>query len=301
LITYLPHKKLDKAKWNQCVAADPGAPVFFYSWFLDAVCDNWDGLTAGDYEAVFPLPFKSKLGVQYIVQPFFTRTLDACSANKEWKNAKLFLDHIPAKFRLQEFCLEIPVPANDKKSAVEKKYQALLLNRPYDELKKHFSNSTLQNIRKAEKNGTTITHDVSPKDITDDFRKLKGKDIVKFGTKDFQRLRQLMETCLEHGSGHARAAYSPDGERLASAFFMHAHNRIIYLKGSTDDRGKKTGAMHYIMSRMMIEFSNSPVIFDFGGSSVPSLAVFFKSFGATDHIYYTFNKNNLPLALRWLK
>jgi hypothetical protein len=301
LISYLPHKKIDKKKWDRCVDSDPEASVFFYSWFLDKVCDNWDGLVSGDYEAVFALPYKSRFGIRYIVQPFFTRTLDICSGNKKLKNTGTFLQHIPSKFRLLEFCLNEDDSTVPEENLKEKKYQSVLLDKPFDQLRKSFSNSTVQNIKKAGKNNLSVIHTISPKEITGDFRKLKGKDIGKFGSADYRKLQKLMEACLEHNAGYARAALNQNGERLASAFFMHAHHHIIYLKGSTSERGKSSGAMHLIMSSLMNEFSGSGTLLDFGGSSVSSLATFFKSFGATDHTYYSFSRNNLPAALRWLK
>jgi hypothetical protein len=302
LIAYIPHKKIDKVKWDRCVEADPEAPVFFYSWFLDIVCDSWDGLVAGDYEAVFALPVKSKTGIQYIVQPFFTRTLAVCSSNKKLKEVSLFIEKIPGKFRLQEFCIEtkqaMPVKSTESK---ERKYQVVYLDKSFTEIKKSFHNNTLQNLKKAVKNNLLVRSDVTATTIASDFKAIKGSALEKFSEPEYVKLKKLMVSCLSNGKGYARAVYDAEGNRVASAFFMHAHNRIVYLKGSTNETGKKTGAMHLLMSSMLEEFSNSNLVFDFGGSSIPSLARFFHGFGGTDVTYYTLEKNNLPLILRWIK
>ena len=47
-----------------------------------------------------------------------------------------------------------------------------------------------------------------------------------------------MDQCIDHQMGYARAVQDSEGNRIASAFFMHAHKRIIYLKGSTSETGK---------------------------------------------------------------
>ena len=301
-ISYITHEGLDRKRWDRCVENDPHAAVFFYSWFLDIVCPGWDALKAGDYDAVFPLPHKSRFGISYIFQPFFTRTLDACSPRRELRDPLPFLSHIPAKFRLQEFCIEFePNTPGILPASSEKKYQALFLDKNYTTIRKKYSSNTNNNIKKGEK-AFLVCHDqVSAGQIASDFQKHKGKVLHQFSSAEYGQLQRIMEACLQHGNGHARAVSSPDGKRLASAFFMEAHNHIIYLKGSVSEEGKKCGAMHFLMNDMIRSRSEQPVLFDFGGSSIPSLSRFFKGFGATDHVYHAIRKNNLPLILRWLK
>jgi len=300
LIRYIENKDIDKKKWDHCVTSDPDAAVFFYSWFLDTVCIHWDALVAGDYEAVFPLPYKSKLGIRYIIQPFFTRTLDVCSPDKKWKDALHFIEHIPDRFRLREFCIEAAMVPPEMLNG-EKKYQALDLHAPFEGLKTDFSNNTNQNLKRAEKNKLKIKKELSTDDIANDFKKIKGAALKKFGEEEYKVHKKLMDQCMQHRMGYTRAVEDQGGNRIASAFFMHAHKRIIYLKGSTTETGKRTGAMHFLMASLIEEYSNRELIFDFGGSSIPSLSRFFKGFGAADHVYYAVKKNNLPLPLRWLK
>lgn len=302
MITYYKHKDIDKIKWDRCVNADPHAAVFFYSWFLDVAAPQWDGLVGDNYEAVFPLPTKTKFGIPYLFQPFFTRSLAICARDEKWKGLKEFLYHIPDRFRLQEFCIE-PTDPNKVEIAnlSEKKYQSLKLEVPFEILHKSFSANIIQNLKKAVKNNLLINPDVSALEIVSDFKKHKGKDLTKFSPQEYTLLKDLMDACLIHQAGYTRSVQNASGERLASAFFMYSHNRIIYLKGSTSETGKKTGAMHYLMSSMIQEFSEQNLIFDFGGSSVPSLARFFKGFGGVDHTYYLYTRNTLPKPIKWFK
>lgn len=281
---------------------DPDGQIFFYSWYLDVVCDHWDGLVAGDYEAVFAIPYRNKLGIKYIIQPYFTRTLDICSSQQSWKSLGQFIDSIPEKFRLQEFCI-LPSQISDQPIGGygEKTFQTVWLNKPFHTLKKAFSTNTLQNLKKAEKNKLRLTDNADTKTVCSNFKKIKGKDLTKFGAREFKVLQSLMDICYKQHHGYTKAVISTTNEIVASAFFMQTHNRITYLKGSTTEEGKKTGAMHFLMAGLMEEKCNQPLLFDFGGSTVASLARFFKGFGGTDNRYYTFRKNNLPLVLKWLK
>ena len=58
MIKYIKHKDVDKTKWDQCIARSSNGFIFAYAWYLEIVCENWDALIEGDYETVFPLPWK---------------------------------------------------------------------------------------------------------------------------------------------------------------------------------------------------------------------------------------------------
>ncbi len=60
MINFIEHKKIDKQKWNACIEESSNASIYVYSWYLDAVCENWSSLVLNDYDAVFPLAPKSK-------------------------------------------------------------------------------------------------------------------------------------------------------------------------------------------------------------------------------------------------
>ena len=70
-IRYVAHNELDKSKWDDCIETASNGIVFAYSWYLDAVCDNWDALVLNEYEAVFPITKKSKFGLNYFFNPIF--------------------------------------------------------------------------------------------------------------------------------------------------------------------------------------------------------------------------------------
>ena len=59
-ITYFKNKDIDFSKWDKCISSSHNGNVFGYSWFLDAVCDDWDAFIIGNYDAVIPLPIRKK-------------------------------------------------------------------------------------------------------------------------------------------------------------------------------------------------------------------------------------------------
>jgi len=69
MIKYLKHTEINYAAWDACVKQSPNALLYAYSWFLDMAADQWDALVYGNYDAVMPLPWRKKWGIQYLYQP----------------------------------------------------------------------------------------------------------------------------------------------------------------------------------------------------------------------------------------
>jgi len=62
--------------------------------------------------------------------------------------------------------------------------------------------------------------------------------------------------------------------------------RLIHLIPVTNDAGRKLGAMHYLISEVIKQQALSDKILDFEGSSVSSIARFYKDFGAEERFFY---------------
>ena len=100
-IHYVSYSDIDKIKWDRCIQESSNGIVFAYSWYLDAVIDNWDALVFNDYQAVFPITKKTKWGLNYLFNPIFALQLGVFSKNKisdEFINE--FISSIPEKIKL---------------------------------------------------------------------------------------------------------------------------------------------------------------------------------------------------------
>ena len=74
-IHYLKRKELDVTRWDRCIDDADNGLIYACSFYLDTMCDNWDALVLGDYQAVMPLPWRKKWGVKYVYQPAFIQRL----------------------------------------------------------------------------------------------------------------------------------------------------------------------------------------------------------------------------------
>jgi GNAT acetyltransferase-like protein len=303
MIRYIEYNNINKQKWDDCISKSQHPAVFVYSWYLDAVCkDNWSALVLNNYEAVFPIASRSKYKINYVYQPFFSRYFGVYSSSKvSEKLVNEFLNAIPEKFKYIEFCLHESHSFTTKKFDVkEKKFQELDLNGNYETIRKGFSENTIRNTKKAIKAGLKIRPDIAPEKIVNLFRSTKGNELEIFKPADYAVLIKLMNTCMELKKGQTIAVY--DGDKLcAAAFFMFSDNRFTFLKSGVTDEGKAKGAMHLLFDYFIRENAGKKYWLDFGGSSVESVAKFYKNFGAKDSVYLQVTQNNLPKLVKWVK
>jgi len=302
MIKFIEHKNINRKKWDACIAKSVDACVFVYSWYLDAVCENWSALVLNDYEAVFPMAERSKYRIAYLYQPFFTRYFGVYSKHKiTEKLVSEFLQAIPEKYKLLEFCLHEQNGLHAKGfETKERKYQLLDIGNKYETIQKHYSDNAKRNIKKALKAGLTIRPDLLPEKVVGLFRETKGNELEVFGAEDYKKLIRLMNACMHNDKGQSIAVY--DGDTLCAAgFFMFSDNRFVFLKSGVSEEGKAKGAMHLLFDYFIRENAGRHYMLDFGGSSVESVARFYKNFGAKDCVYLQVKKSSLPRLLKWVK
>jgi len=104
-IQYLTNKEIDKTLWNACIDKASNGLIYAYSFYLDAMVDNWDALILGNYEAVMPLPWRKKWGFYYLYQPAFVAQLGLFGNNLSSELLTAFLNAIPKKFGYWDFTL----------------------------------------------------------------------------------------------------------------------------------------------------------------------------------------------------
>jgi hypothetical protein len=66
--------------------------------------------------------------------------------------------------------------------------------------------------------------------------------------------------------------------------------RLVHLIPVTTATGRTQGAMHFLIDQLVQQHAESDMILDFEGSSVESIARFYKSFGATEEHFYEVRK-----------
>lgn len=302
MIQHVTHTAVDRQKWDACISQSMQTSVFVYSWYLDAVCEDWEAFVLNDYEAVFPIAVKSKYGFSYIYQPFFTRYFGVFSKQPLTDEViQSLFKQVYSTYKQFEFCLhESHQSIHFPVSTANKQFQFLNLSPSYENLQHSYSKNVKRNLKKAGQQHFIITRNVEAEKIVDLFKKTKGMELELFRPEHYQSLVRLMNECLSRNKGLSIAVYR--NETLeAAAFFIKNNDRFIYLKSGITESGREAGAMHLLMDHFIKEHCGRNDVLDFGGSSVESVARFYKSFGAKDCVYLELKKGGLFKLMKWFK
>ena len=299
-IRYLKRDEIESQKWDDCVLGSPNGQVFFMSWYLDACAPDWSALVDGDYQSVFPMAAKRKIAISYLYQPFFTRHFGLIGHGAfDHEKSQAFLNAIPDRFKYIDFCLHHQHLTTDGFKTAEKTYQILDLNT--EEIKAGYSSNLQRVLKKSDRAGLHLVHVGSPEHIVDGFRVNQIQVRDQFKPSDYNRLTDLMHTAMAHTECQCVTVNNSAGQSLGGAFFIGFKDTLLYLKGYSTEDGRKVGAMHFLFDKIIQTNRHRYSTLDFGGSSVPSVARFYRHFGATDCLYLRIQSNRLPKAFRWIK
>ena len=92
-IQFIKRDKIDEQKWNEAIAQSVNSLPYAYSWYLDAVAENWAALVLDDYKTVMPLVWLRKLGIKCLYQPYYCQQLGVFSTQLNEKTIANFLDY----------------------------------------------------------------------------------------------------------------------------------------------------------------------------------------------------------------
>lgn len=302
MIHYKKYKEIDKRKWDECIQQSFNGLIFAYSWYLDAVFDNWDALILNDYEAIFPITRKSKVRVHYFFNPIFAHQLGVFSRKEISSELILdFVNHIPSKIKLTDIYLNY---ANEYKGSDYKisytKGQQIDLKESYEVICSRYSSNLKRNLAKARKNNLEIMLSLDESKVVSMFRENGGEAIKEITGHHFVRLENVIRNMKIHKVGKIYECWH-EKNLVASASFSVFNKRVTYIKGGSTKIGRDLGAMHMIMDEVIHLYAGKDFVFDFAGSAIPGIAKFNENFGTVDYMYQRLYRNNLPLLLKILK
>lgn len=296
MIYYIKSGDIDAEKWDRCIRQSVNGIIYAYSWYLDIVCNEWDGLVENDYESVFPLVKGKKFGINYIYPPFFTQQLGLFSTNvlSEIKVID-FLNSIPEEFKYAEINLNTfnKIDSNSFKCLANVNFELDLIN-TYESVNKHYSQNLKRNIKKANESGLSIVNNIKPDDVVDLFRENRGKTISSFKEKDYFNLKRLIYSLIYKRMAEVSGVFTKLNQLCAGAVFVTSNNKTVFLFSALSEEGRSVGAMPFLIDNYIKRHASQNLVFDFEGSNDPDLGRFYKSFGSKKCTYYTVKVNKMP-------
>ncbi|MDQ3279425.1 MAG: GNAT family N-acetyltransferase [Bacteroidota bacterium] len=297
-IRYLRRKEIDNEAWNNCIREAANGLIYSYSYYLDAMADNWDGLVWGDYESVMPLPWRKKWGVSYLYQPFFSAQLGVFGNTLSTAVVEGFLKAIPEKFHFWEISLNYKNLYTLPSFSLHQRMNYVLpLHQPYETLFKTYRENIRRNIKKCGQYGGKVITEVAVEDII----KLVKFQATNISYSGFEAFTKLFHQLAQDGKTKTYGIVSAKGDLLASAVFFFSHKRAYYILVGNHPNGRTLGASHALIDAFIRDHAGQDLLLDFEGSDIRNLAFFYSSFGAQEECYAAIRLNRLPWWLRWMK
>ncbi len=303
-IIYTPHDKIDKIRWDHCIKNAVNGNLYAWSWYLDAVSENWDALISEDYQYVMPLTWRQKWGLKYLYRPLLSQQLGVFSTKLiDHDTVYEFLQHIPKKFKLVEITLNKYNTVRDSEFESSQHVSCELdLIADYTSLFSAYNQNTKRNLKKIGQNSLVYDTDVQ----AEDFLALMWEDssagsAILLQTDHQILLQTLLKHLKQHQAGRIMGARNPGGKLIAAVLFGFSHNKWYYLAPVNSDLGRENKALFGLIDTLIQEQSGGAITLDFEGSDIQGVARFYQGFGANPYHYSFIRRNNLPWPIRLFK
>jgi hypothetical protein len=294
-IKYVKRSQIDSVRWNKCISEATNPKIYAFSWYLDCMVEHWDALILGDYEAIMPLPWKSKFGLRYIYHPPFIQQLGLFSSKIDIDIFD-FIAAIPKYFVKVDYFFSCKVfDEQYEKYTVRKKNFILDLNEPYANIERSYRVDLKRNLKSAEKNGCTIAKlgiESIPL-VIKIYREAYGKHYGHFTNEIFERFEDLMLKSFENKMGSIYVVNLPSQNIGAICFTINDLHRIYYLMGAPSVEGKNNKAVPFLINEIIEENAEKKLLFDFEGSEIRSVASFYEKFNPDTEYYYHLKNYNI--------
>lgn len=314
-IQYIQHAAIDLKKWDACLDRATNGLVYGYSFYLDHMAKQWDGLVLSkglskgvpadsvdnDYEAVMPLTWNKKYGISYLYQPFLTAQLGIFGKNVSAELAEAFLKAVPSQFRYWDIYLNFQnVFPLHKFHLYQRTNFVLDLSKPYETIYSNYRENIQRNIRRAQQSGCKTIKDFEAEKVIG-LAVAQMRTYTKESSDNTERFRKVYNHLHSQGKAITYGIVSAMDELIASCVFLFSHNRAYYILVGNHPNGRTIGASHALIDAFIKDHAGKNMLLDFEGSDIRNLAFFYSSFGAVEEKFAGIKLNRLPFFLKWLK
>ncbi|MDR0540772.1 MAG: hypothetical protein LBH19_01010 [Dysgonamonadaceae bacterium] len=285
-IRFFRHTDIDKEKYDRCILNAQNGVIYSMSWYLDTVAPNWQLLATDDYSFVMPIPKKEKFGLSYVLQPLMCQQLGIFSPEKiSEKIYYPFIKKIPAIYCI----LQLNSGNMFGQKELHPNY-ILDIRQDYPRVRNLYHGNTRTNLKKTAKIDLIIDNQTAFAPVL----KLAQQQPPHYASKALALDTAQKLSAQAHEKGHlfVRCVREESTmELLAGVSFFRWKNRFYYLITVSSAKGKATGAMRLLIDRFIAEFAGQDYWIDFEGSAIPSVAQFYRNFGAIAEWYPVFRNS----------
>jgi hypothetical protein len=284
---------IDRERYDRCILDAPNGVVYALSWYLDVVAPGWQLLATDDYSFVMPLPLKRKLGLPYVLQPSMSQQLGVFSTEVVSEAiVRCFLRKIPAVY-----CM-LQLNAGNVLDGKEWRPNYVLdIRSSYEIIRRAYHRNTHAGLKKADRARLLFDRMEDPASVLE----LLRSQSIHYSEKEVDVMWKLSVQAQDRDVLYVRCVWDEAGvELLAGVLFFRWKDRFYYLTPVSSSAGRAIGAMRFLIDRFVAEFAGQWFRIDFEGSAVPSVAQFYRNFGAVAE-WYPVYRNGGARILRGLR
>jgi len=309
---YLQRNELDDEIWDDFVAASPQQYLYYFTWYLDAACPGWAAIVVehkGKWVAVMPLPMRKKGGIAYSFQPPITQFLGIifCPVQLVRHSYYRFLKNatqkaIEALPPMVAFDMSLHpdiayfLPFYWNKFKVQARFTYWLpLDGDFTNLRKNFSHSVAEAVRKSKKDGLAVS-------LAEDEMVLLGL-LRKEGIYDemyADTFKRVWEKVRGNGNGFILHATDADGNVCSAAAFIVDGERVIFYANVQDRVRKSSGANALVVSEAIRRSCELEGVRSLNceGSMMEGVEQYLRAFNPEARVYLNVKRIKYPLLYK---
>lgn len=269
MIRRLKYSEIDFFRYQKCIEDAVQQNFYAKKEILDTLCEEWELLIFRDYEYVMPVPVKKKFGFKFVVMPLFCQQLGIFGKAQNGRIEQQFLDFLLKEYRIVYYAFNFQ---NSFERNLRKKKNYFIETTEYQLLRKNYFKGRKSTVKTAQYlNFKEVMIAESLAFIRNNFKGLdKKKDLNKF----FEYLKFLEDRKKLKLFGSFK-----DNNLTNLSIVIDGENRYSLLGLVNDEKFKLDNGASFLIDRILKD-SIHQKSFDFMGSSIRGIEVFFKSFGS---------------------
>ncbi|WP_294199156.1 hypothetical protein [uncultured Chryseobacterium sp.] len=271
MIRRLKYNEIDFDKYTHCLENSEQKNGYARKEVLDQLSGNWHILVKDDYQAVMPIHIKRKMGIDFVHMPLFCQQLGIFSKTDDPGINGAFLNFLKKKYKVFLYSFN---DRNRFDDDLEKRKNYIIPVSDYAILrrKKYFKGrkSTVKMAQHLLYNEIDLNADSL------EFIKNNFKGLAK--EAEWQQLKNYLIFLAENNSLKLCGAFS--GNILINLALLIADQKQLSLLGLVNNENfKHENGSSFLIDRILQQYVGQQS-FNFMGSNIRGIEVFFKSFGA---------------------
>jgi hypothetical protein len=298
-ICFLSGDQIDRLKWDRCIDRALNGNICAYSWFLDIMCAGWGGIIAGDYAFIMPVPFNSRFGITYLLQPRFIQQLGIFGVVPPDEDiVNQFIEAIPLTIKAVDYHFNTRNRLITEWEVKMHTNLVLKIDKTYEAQRLLYTHNLIRNLKKSSDKGFYKVQNNDPESLIKLFRKEKGSELSFLKDENYTKLIRVLQACLHRKKADIWSVYNRENKLCGGIVWLFSHDKAVLYFSAQRKTGSAEGALAWLIDAFIQENAASGILLDFEGSVNPGLARFYAGFGALAEYYPRLIINRLSPFLK---